>query len=352
MYAFTLRRKHTAPFLITLAFALATATGAPAAAQQKPTLEPDDYARWENLGRATLSPDGQWLAYAISRVDGDGEVRLREVAGDSTRVLELGRNPAFSKDGRWLAYTVGVAEKEREALEAANKPVRSKLALIDLDHGDTLVVNDIPGFSFSGDGRYLAMRGYSPEGRESKGVDVIVRDLDAGTQTSFGNVASFAWQDDGDLLALVLDAEDKFGNGVQLYDASTRTLSTLDSDTATYTGVTWRDESSDLAVLKVRMDDDYEEPNHVILAWSGLGGDEPVTHVLDPAAATELPSDMRIVEHRELEWSEDGATLFFGIQAWEPKDEEAEDTTAVAEADSADADTTDTDPAQIGRAHV
>ncbi|MGH7574554.1 MAG: prolyl oligopeptidase family serine peptidase, partial [Longimicrobiales bacterium] len=286
----------------------------------------------------------EWLAYAITRVDGDGEVRLRETAGDSTHVLELGRNPAFSKDGRWLAYTIGVAEKEREALEKANKPVRSKLALIELDNNERLVIDDIPSFSFSGDGRYLAMSGYAPEGRKSKGVDVIVRDLRAGTQVSFGNVASFAWQDEGSLIVLALDAEGKLGNGVQLYDPSTGTLRTLDSDTATYAGLEWRDESADLAVLKVRPDDDYEEPNHVVLAWSGLGGGEPVTRVLDPATMSGFPEDMRIVDHRELEWSEDGATLFFGIQAWEPKDPAEEDTTQVAEADTADAETEEPEP--------
>jgi hypothetical protein len=38
---------------------------APAAAQQKPTLQPDDYARWESLGATELSPNGR-----LARVHG------------------------------------------------------------------------------------------------------------------------------------------------------------------------------------------------------------------------------------------------------------------------------------------
>ncbi|MDX1492912.1 MAG: hypothetical protein R3253_02470, partial [Longimicrobiales bacterium] len=46
------------------------------AAQEKPTLTEDDYGKWERLGSATISPDGQWLAVAISRVNDENELRI------------------------------------------------------------------------------------------------------------------------------------------------------------------------------------------------------------------------------------------------------------------------------------
>ena len=49
---------------------LVCALAAPASAQEeKPTLTVDDYGQWERLGGATLSPDGRWLAFGISRVN-------------------------------------------------------------------------------------------------------------------------------------------------------------------------------------------------------------------------------------------------------------------------------------------
>ena len=46
---------------------------------------------------------------------------------------------------------------------------------------------------------------YGTPGRRS--ADVIVRDLDAGTELTFGNVAEFAWSDDGSLLAMTIDVD-------------------------------------------------------------------------------------------------------------------------------------------------
>src|SRR5690606_8265462 len=75
------------PFL--LVFTLA----ATAAAQQKPTLEPADYAKWESIGSGELSPDGRWIAYTIRRVDADGELRFHDVRADSEHVVAYATNP-------------------------------------------------------------------------------------------------------------------------------------------------------------------------------------------------------------------------------------------------------------------
>ena len=67
---------------------------APAAAQQRPTHTPADYARWESIGSTVLAPDGAHVAWTISRVDGDGDLRFRAVRGDSTHVVVAGSRPA------------------------------------------------------------------------------------------------------------------------------------------------------------------------------------------------------------------------------------------------------------------
>jgi hypothetical protein len=57
--------KTTSAVLATIALLVA----GPAAAQQRPTITPPDYGRWEALGPATLSPDGAWLTYQVRRVN-------------------------------------------------------------------------------------------------------------------------------------------------------------------------------------------------------------------------------------------------------------------------------------------
>ena len=104
--------------------------GASSAAAQQPTLTPDDYDRWEQLGGFELDPTGRWLVASVARVDGDAELRVHAADGSGEPlVLEHGRAPTFSRDGRWLAYLKGVSAEEREQ---ADGPVPDRLGLVDL----------------------------------------------------------------------------------------------------------------------------------------------------------------------------------------------------------------------------
>lgn len=299
-------------------------------AQKKPAILPKDYDKWETLGTATLSPNGKWMAYGINRVNGTYELRYRTLPDksasakpikDATTVAASGGSPSFSADSRWLAYAIGYPEAEREKMTKANKPIQNKLGLVDLTTNKTTVIENIAAFAFSEVGSYLVMRGYPIRGRESKGADLVARDLNTGTDTNFGNIADFAWQDKGTLLAMTVDAEGKKGNGVQVYDPANGTLRTLDSAEVAYVSLTWRDDSDDLAALRVKKDDKYENETHVALAWTKVGSKMPTKKVYDPGADKDFPKETRIVDIRGLTWADDGKALFFGIKEWEKKPE-------------------------------
>ncbi len=79
---------------------LALALPAASAAQTKP-VSPADYGKWESLGGgAMLSPDGRWLAYPVSRVNENNELRIRGIARDTTIVVPFGTGAVFSADSR------------------------------------------------------------------------------------------------------------------------------------------------------------------------------------------------------------------------------------------------------------
>ena len=320
------------------------------AAQGKPTLKSEDIGQWERLGTGTLSPDGKWFAYALSRNDGTYALRYQKLGGtnalpaatakaEEVKTVVSGGDPAFSFDSRWLAYSIGYSEDERDKMTKSGKPIQNKLGLADLATGKTSVIDNIASFAFSNKDAFLVMRGYPLKGRESKGADLIVRDLGAGVDTNFGNVAAFAWQQKGSLLAMIVDAENKTGNGVLLFDPTRGQLHTLDSADANYTGLTWRKDADDLAVLRTRKEDAYEEPTHLLLAWTGLAGAHPLKKTCDPGADPAFPKDTRVVDTRELTWSKDGKIVFFGSKEWIKK----------AAPKPADKDSKDPkDPAQIG----
>ena len=84
------------------------------AAQAKQPVTPKDYGKWESLGAATLSPNGQWLAYAVNRVNEENELRLGGGPRDTTIVVVHGSGPVFTADSKWIAYAISVGPAERD----------------------------------------------------------------------------------------------------------------------------------------------------------------------------------------------------------------------------------------------
>jgi len=286
------------------------------AATDAPTLDEADYGKWERLGGATLSPEGDWMATPIRRMNDNHELRIHHTRQDSTITVAFGRSPSFSADGRWLAYHIGMSEEKRKKLRKQKKPAHQKLGLLNLETGDTTLVKSVADFAFSDDGRWLAMMRYppreAPDGME--GADLLLRDLQSGTYTSFGNVANFAWQDEGPRLAMTIDGAEQAGNGVRLYNAASGRLRPLASKPGNYTGLSWQPSGNGLAAMRARSADDWKHKTHVVLAWPDLTNGTAETHRFDPAAVDAFPDSLRIVEHRTPEWTPDGDRLFFGVQ--------------------------------------
>lgn len=279
-------------------------------AQEKPTVTPKDYGKWETLGAARFSPNGAWLTYGISRVNEENELRLRGGAGDATKVFPFGLQPAFSADSRWVAYLVGVSPKERDRLTKEKKPVHNNFVARNLATGDTITATDIASFSFSPDGKFVSMTRYPAEGKRVQ--DVLVQDLAKGTRLVFSNVGEQAWADTKPLFAFTVAADGGNGNGVQLYDPNSGAVRVLESSTSVYRGLSWRAKSEDLAVLRSHVDKAFSDTAHAILAWTPVSSLTAVAKTQDAVAG--IPSGMRVADYRRLSWSKDGSTLFVGLR--------------------------------------
>ncbi len=301
--------------------------------QTRPPVSPADYGKFEMLvpqSRGGLSPDGRWLAYGINRSNRENELRVASVASGETRSIAFGSQSTFSADSRWVAYAIGYSEAQEEKLRQQKKPIHRKLGTLKLASGEMTTVEGIEAFAFNASGSHLAMKRYAPERKDPPdaaaptddapvGATLIVRHLETGRDTTFGNVTEFTWQEKGGLLALAIGAEDKTGNGIQLYDPDTGSLRVLDSASAIYSGLTWRKDANDLAVLRGTTDDRHEGPTHAVMAWRSLG---PAA-TYDPSSASGFPAGSRIVSFRRPAWSDDGRTVFVGIGRWDEKVKEA-----------------------------
>jgi dipeptidyl aminopeptidase/acylaminoacyl peptidase len=316
-------------------FALAASFAFAAPAQVKPTLKAADYGRWETLGQAALSPDGKWVAHEIRRTDKNDELRVSPVVGGKMKAVAFCSSPTFSADSRWLACEATVSEAEQDKLKKAKKPVQNKMTVLELASGTIATVDDVQSLAFSGEGAFLAFRRY-PATRDAgggrggdagpsdpAGSTLTIRNLAFGSDTTFGNVTGFAWQDNGTNLAITIGVEGRTGNAIQVFDPKAGSLRVLDSGPAVFTALAWRKESSDLAALRSIKQDAYDGESYAVLAWKNLGETR--------SARVEAPR--RIVASRPPQWSEDGAMVYVGAAEWlkKPAGRKSDDDPATVE---------------------
>ena len=86
-----------------------------------------------------------------------------------------------------------------------------------------------------------------------------MRELKTGTEINVGNVFEFAFNKSGKYLALLIDAADQAGNGLQIRDMSSGTITSLEADKAFYERMAWTQEGDALSMLKGTDDRTYRE---------------------------------------------------------------------------------------------
>jgi dipeptidyl aminopeptidase/acylaminoacyl peptidase len=293
-----------------------------------------DYGKIETLGASALSPDGKWVAYDFRRNSGGSELRYRALSAPGEQSVRSACAPTFSSNSRWLLYTMssdtscnaggggrgrGGGGGPPPATGRGASPPRYKVGIVDLRSGRTISLQDVQSYSLSKNGSYVALRRYPPAGRQSRGADLVVRDLEQGTDLSFGNVADFAWSDDGSLLAMTIDVEGKTGNAVQLLNVGTGAIRALDAGDVLYAGLAWRPKSDDLAAFRSRVDSGFVDTSYTVLSWRGLATPRPAKLTYEFSTDNAFPQGMRVAAYRAPQWSEDGKVLFFGIAPREPK---------------------------------
>lgn len=307
----------------------------------------DDYPRWNRVTEVRLSPDGRWVSFAYSPNEGDAVFRIRSLdgsAGGDVPLVEAvnGGSVEFSDDSRWAAFLTSPSEEEARRLRRERKPIPRALELVRLGSSgaaERIRIEDVQGFRFAPDARHLAVeKSRADREADHEGRDLLVRELASGSTRNIGNVASYAFNEDGALLAFVLDAAGKTGNGLYVLELLTGVTHVLDGDTLRYAAPVWDESGSRLAVLRGERSDTLEQRENVLLAFTGLGVRPPSTAagsspgsspgrgagstmsgygsrlVYDPAMDAMFPGEMVLSELSDPSWSTDGTFVRIGIK--------------------------------------
>src|SRR4051812_28032010 len=332
----------------------------PLAAELAP-LKVEDVVAWKRIVSPVISSDGQWFAYKLARIEGDSELVLTHLSDGKEQRFPIGevdrpnpylsvgapppsgppRDVVFSEDSKWLVFEQRPKSAEMKTLRLQHKPVENKVILVELSTGKKTEYDRVKRFSFSGErASVLALHRYGapaptpPPGATSpatggekpddkpQGSDLILLDLAAGTELNLGSVADFAFDKAGNWLAWTVDAPDKIGNGVELRDMRTGTLTALDSAKAIYRGLNWTEKGDGLAVLRGTEDKRWEDKVYTALAFRHFGeGSGPEKLTFTPETEPSFPTGMGISPERRPFWMADLSTVIFGIHELKPKAE-------------------------------
>lgn len=309
--------------VLVLSFAALLVAAAPSAAQQKRPLTLDDYGSWNRIQEARLSPNGRWMAWVQRPNDGDATLFVKELDGTIVYTAVNGTDAGFSDDGSWVAFLTSPPEEEAEQLREQRKPVPRTLRLIDLRSGDSEEVTGVRAFTFSEGGRFLAIhRDRSDAEAEHTGSDLLLRDLEADTVLSFGNVAEYAFNEAGTFLAYLVDAAEKAGNGLYVVTAGDGRIRPLDTGADRYEDLTWSEAHDDLAVLRGGTPEGKTQRANRLVVARGVDSATPRVHTYDPARDDAFPDGFVLSELADTRWTEAGTRVVVGIKE---QDDEIED---------------------------
>ncbi len=308
----------------------------------------EDILAFRALGVTTLSANGQWVAYRLSPLQGDSEVVVRSTSGDKEMKFPVGEGAGgaatFSADSTWIAITTALTRRDAEAARRARRPVQTSVTIVNLASGDKVNIPKIRRFEFAGEtAGWIALHRYGPDtaggaagaaqpagggrgGRgggtpnanaprdtRPRGTDLILRELKSGVEINIGNVSEFAFNKSGKSLAMLIDAADQAGNGIQIRDMDAGSVTSLETDKAFYERLAWTREGDALVALKGKDDRQWRERLFAVVGFSGFGAGAPKRVEYDPAEDKTFPAGMSISGNRAPQWTDTRDAISFGM---------------------------------------
>jgi dipeptidyl aminopeptidase/acylaminoacyl peptidase len=343
------RRSCLLALVLALTFSLPLVSRLGAQSAPKHPMDVEDVIAYRGMGATTLSPDGAWLAYRMSPTQGDADVILRNTTSDKEITLPAGQGTsgamAFSEDAKWFAVATAATKREADAARRASRPAaQGGMTLVNLTTGEKKDIPKIRRFAFSGETPgWLAMHRFGADapagagpGRagagpargtagdtRAKGSDLVLHELATGADINIGNVSEFAFNKSGKTLAMIIDAADQAGNGVQLRDTATGVVTPLDTDKAFYQRLSFTDDGDALLVLKGHDEiATWKDRLFSVVGWTGFdrGSASAKKVTYDPAKDASFPKGMSISPNRTPSWTEKRDAILFGIAAIDKAD--------------------------------
>ncbi len=310
----------------------------PLAAQQPMAKKPvthDVYDGWKSIQGTKLSRDGTWVAYALVPQDGDGELVVRNLKTSSEYRAPRGRTPVITPDSRFVVFEKSPLkadiDKARKAKRRPEDMPKPGVGVVDLSSGQvTTLAEHVKSFRLPEDPVRIVAYLVAPEpashsrGQErpeeedqekkptakkhDPGTDLVIRDLTAGTTKTISEVMDYVVAKDGSAIAYSVSSRTPSNDAAFVLRISDGSTKTLLSGQGTYKGFAFDAKGAQLAFISDR--DDYAAKASRFNLYHASMSANSATELNVPAETRAGP--IAVSENGRLEFSKDGARLFFG----------------------------------------
>ncbi|NNM31549.1 MAG: S9 family peptidase, partial [Gemmatimonadetes bacterium] len=324
----------------------------PLAAQQR-SLDHEDVLHWNQIDDPSLSPDGRWVAYVLTAMEGDPELHVRPSGSEGPVFSARGSDPVFSDDSRFLVFRVPAPEAvtdslKREGIDGDDLP-KDTLAVADLptllgggqpDDSGVERLGPVLDVKLAETGNWIAYRipdpeddelrqegagqGAGPKGsaeqgaaaeedeedtkKKEPGSTLILADLAGEASHSFPWVIEYAFAENGEVFAFLTSTEDGAGDGAYRVALGEESPAPLMEGTGQYKALAVADDGSATAFLSDAEDYESEQPEFKLYHARESAGAGAVASAASPG----MPEGWWVSEHGEVSFSDEGSRIHLG----------------------------------------
>ena len=360
-----MRHARALTTVFTLSLAL-HAAAVPALAQER-ALDHEDVLHWNTIGSPSLSPDGNWLVFVLTAMEGDPVLTVRAARQGAEALALRGSNPRFTSDSRFVVYEVPPVEAVVDSLKREGKSgdalPKDSLGVVDLGGGGSgmraRTVGAVESHRVAGSGSWVAYvpveedeaeeeeaggeeeeaaaeepaREPEPEeetaGEEDdeekekdEGSLLVLLNLATGEEVRYEKVTDYFFADEAPVLAFATSTSDGSGDGAYVVDLETMARHAVLEGEGNYKQLAISEDGTQTAFLSDRDDYEADQPEFTLYHaaspdWTGAG--------MAGSATAGIPSGWWVSENGDVSFSDGGGRVHFGTSP-RPEPEEEDET--------------------------
>lgn len=322
-------------------------------AQKKP-LDHDVYDDWQRIGIRQISPDGKWSAYNVSPQEGDKWLYIQSTSKQEPKErIHRGEKLSITTNSKHVVFAIKPFYKDikedrvqkKKKKKYTSSLAKDSLGIYDLSKNKLIKIPEVSSFKLPKEnGEYLAyiqeIEKEATDTTKSKKKEtykqLVLRNLNNGTETNFDYADKFSFSDDGTYLVYTIKNEDKEEKedeeeneeettetsenrrtGVYLVDTKTFKETAITDKDGEYSHLQFN-EDADLLTFIATHDEKKEEVKDFLVYLYDINKEslKPLDNAIDG-----MPEDWVFSENYTPKFSKNNKSLYLGITPKkEPKD--------------------------------